>query len=51
MRIVFGTLSFLVASEAAQAIVLTEKVGDVGYSDDFDGLAQSDAQAQMEALT
>ena len=51
MRIVFGTLSFLVASEAAQAIVLTEKVGGGGFFDGLDGLAQSDAQAQMEALT
>ena len=51
MRIVFGTLSFLVASEAAQAIVLTEKVGGGEFFDELDGLAQTDAQSHMEALT
>ena len=53
MRIVFGTLSFLIAGQAAQAIVLSENAG--ALVDEFDALAQSDthtgSSAQVETDT
>lgn len=47
MRIVFGTLSFLIAGQAAQAVVLSENAGAI--VDEFDALAQSDSHTGSSA--
>ena len=47
MRIVFGTLSFLIAGQAAQAVVLSKNSGNM--VNEFDALAQSDTHTEGSA--